>query len=164
MTSPLRRGALIAGGSALALFAFMFLDWFADAGQAADLARRAREAAEELGLDGRDEGAFAPVDGWSGLGWLQVGLVISAIVLSLIFAVMTFTQAAVSPPVALSAIVTGIGVVAFLGLLYALINPPGSDTDREVGLYLGILASAGIVAGGYLGMQEEPAGTSPYPR
>ena len=141
----------------------MFLDWFADAGQAADLARRAREAAEELGLDGRDEGAFAPVDGWSGLGWLQVGLVISAIVLSLIFAVMTFTQAAVSPPVALSAIVTGIGVVAFLGLLYALINPPGGDTDREVGLYLGLLASAGIVGGGYLGMQEEPPGASPYP-
>jgi hypothetical protein len=161
MSSPLRRGALIAGGSALALFAFMFLDWFADSGEAADLARRAREAAEQLGLDARNEGTFAAVDGWSGLGWLQIGLVISAIVLSLAFAVVTFTEAAVSPPVALSALVTGIGAIAFLGLLYALVNPPGSETERELGLYLGLLANAGIVGGGYLGMQEEPAGAGP---
>jgi len=136
MNSPLRRGALIAGGSALALFAFMFFDWY--------------------------EGAFAPIDGWSGLGWLQVVLVIAAISSAIVFAVVTFTEAAVSPPVALSAIVTAVGLATFLALFYSVINPPGAETDREIGLFLGLLATAGIVAGGYLGMQEEPPGASPY--
>ncbi len=162
MNSPLRRGALIAGGSALALFAFMFFDWFVDGGQAADLARKAQQAARELGLDARDEGAFAPIDGWSGLGWLQVVLVIAAISSAIVFAVVTFTEAAVSPPVALSAIVTAVGLVTFLALFYSVINPPGAETDREIGLFGGLLATAGIVAGGYLGMQEEPPGASPY--
>ena len=162
MSSPLRRGALIAGGSALALFAFMFFDWFADGGQAAEDAQRAREVAQELGLDARDEGTFAAVDGWSGLGWLQVVFVIAAISSAIVFAVVTFTEAAVSPPVALSAIVTAVGLVKFLALFYSVINPPGAETDREIGLFLGLLATAGIVGGGYLGMQEEPRGASPY--
>ena len=157
MNSPLKRGALIAGGSALALFVFMFFDWFADSSQAADLAERARQAAEELGLDGRSEGSFAPESGWSGLGWLQIGLVISAIVLSLAFAVTTFAEQSPGSPVALSALLAGLGVITFLALLYALINPPGSETERELGLYLGLLATAGIVGGAYIGMQEEKA-------
>jgi hypothetical protein len=160
-SSPLKRGALIAGGSAVALFIVMFFDWFADAGQAADLARRAREAAEELGLDPRDEGAFAPVNGWSGLGWFQVALVISAIVMAIAFAAATYTEAAVGTPVALSSIVTGTGAIAFLALLYALINPPGDEVEREFGLYLGILATAGITYGGYLGMQEDRPPSGP---
>ncbi len=56
MTSPLSRGALIAGGSALALFVFMFFDWFADGGAGGRPRPRAHdEAAEQLGLDARDE-------------------------------------------------------------------------------------------------------------
>jgi len=91
-----------------------------------------------------------------------VVFVIAAISSAIVFAVVTFTEAAVSPPVALSAIVTAVGLVTFLALFYSVINPPGAETDREIGLFLGLLATAGIVGGGYLGMQEEPRGASPY--
>lgn len=162
MRSTLNRGALIAGGSALALFAVMFIDWFADGGQAADLARRAQEAAEQLGLDPNEHasGAYSPENGWLGLGWLQLLLVGGAMLSAFAFAVVTFTQAAVSTPIALSAIVTGIGILAFFAVLFSLINPPGNEIDRQLGLYLGLVASAGIVLGGYLGMQEERPGFS----
>ena len=160
MSSPLTRGALIAGGSALALFVFLFFNWFADGGVAADIARENIEAAEQLGIDSNSEdtGAYSPESGWSGLGWLQLILVISAIAGGLVFAVVTFTEAAVSTPVALAAIVTGVGLLAFVALLYAVIKPPGGDDiDRQFSLFLGLLATAGITVGGYLGMQEESA-------
>jgi hypothetical protein len=61
--------------------------------------------------------------------------------------------------VALSSLAAGIGGLAFLLVLYRIINPPGEgDVDREIGIWLGLLATAGITAGGWLGMQEE--GTS----
>jgi hypothetical protein len=43
-------------------------------------------------------------------------------------------------------------------VLYRLINPPGDGLGREIGIWLGLLTTAGITYGGYLGMQEE--GTS----
>jgi formate hydrogenlyase subunit 3/multisubunit Na+/H+ antiporter MnhD subunit len=69
------------------------------------------------------------------------------------------TGASVSLPVAGSAVVTGIGALAFLLVLYRIIDPPGGDgVGREVGVWLGLIATAGITYGGYVGMQEE--GTS----
>jgi hypothetical protein len=62
----------------------------------------------------------------------------------------------VSLPVAGSAVTAGIGAIAFLLVLYRLIDPPG-DSGREIGVWLGLLATAGITYGGYEGMQEEGA-------
>jgi len=71
----------------------------------------------------------------------------------------------VSLPVAGSALTAGIGAFAFLLVLFRLISPPGDsvagqdiDLSRDIGIWLGLLATAGITYGGYQGMQEE--GTS----
>ena len=72
------------------------------------------------------------------------------------FAIIDMSGASVSLPVAGSAITTGIGAIAFLLVLYRLINPP-DDLGREIGIWLGLLATAGITYGGYEGMQEEGA-------
>jgi hypothetical protein len=69
-------------------------------------------------------------------------------------------------PVALSAIATGLGVISLIILLIYVISPPnfsiaGSASiglDRKIGIWLGLIATAGVAVGGYLAMQEE--GTS----
>ena len=78
------------------------------------------------------------------------------------------------PPVALSAIVTGIGILGVLLVLFRIISPPdigdfdfglgfggvdtGLDTSRSIGVFLGFLATIGVAVGGWLAMQDE--GTS----
>src|SRR4051794_6623878 len=69
-------------------------------------------------------------------------------------------------PVALSAIAPGLGVISLIILLIYVISPPnfsiaGSASiglDRKIGIWLGLIATAGVAVGGYLAMQEE--GTS----
>jgi hypothetical protein len=64
----------------------------------------------------------------------------------------------VSYPVAGSATTTLLGVIAFLCVLFRLIDPPGSgDITREIGVWLGLVGSAGVALGGYLGIQEPGA-------
>ena len=79
--------------------------------------------------------------------------------------------AAVSMPVSPGAIITGLGGIAFLLILFRLIftpdaggdvsdfAPAGVDVDVDVsskiGLFLGFLASIGMAVGGWLTMQEE---------
>jgi hypothetical protein len=66
-------------------------------------------------------------------------------------------------PVALSAITTALGVISVVILFIYLISPPGLpfgevrdvDLDRDIGIWLGLIATAGIAGGGYLSMQEE---------
>jgi uncharacterized membrane protein YfcA len=66
-------------------------------------------------------------------------------------------------PVTLSAITTALGVIAFVILLIYLISPPSYSVtgfvsvslDRKVGIWLGLIATAGVALGGYMAMQEE---------
>ena len=98
------------------------------------------------------------VNAWEAFDFTDLILFL-AVVVAIAFAGITLSGASVSLPVAASALTCGIGGLAFLFVLYRFINPPGEGSvDREIGLYLGLLATAGITVGGYLGMQEE--GTS----
>lgn len=65
----------------------------------------------------------------------------------------------VSYPVAGSAIACGAGLLAFALVLFRILDPPfdyEGGIDREPGIWLALVASAGIVFGGYLGMKEDP--------
>jgi hypothetical protein len=70
-------------------------------------------------------------------------------------------------PVALSAITTALGVIGFVILLIYLISPPSysvsgfgsASLDRKVGIWLGLIATAGVALGGYMAMQEEGTAT-----
>jgi len=119
------RGALIAGLAGVALFLIMFTGWFGESG-------------------------------WSSLGWFAVAVLAAAMLSAVAFAVVHFAGASVSLPPALSTLTAAFGGAAFVITLYRAIDPPGSgDVERELGVYLGLLATAAIAVGGYLGMQEE---------
>jgi hypothetical protein len=82
----------------------------------------------------------------------------AAAIAALAGAIVTLTGLSVSYPVAGSAVSCGIGALAFLLILYRLLDPPlDGEVDRELGIWLGLVTSAGIAVGGYLGMQEAGA-------
>ena len=67
---------------------------------------------------------------------------------------------------ALSAIPAAVGIGAAIVVLIYLISPPGFptfgtdsgfdvDLSRKLGVYLGLIATLGIAAGGWMAMQEE---------
>lgn len=129
--SRLSRGQLVAGASALLLFIFMFFSWFS------------------IDFPGNSVG----FSGWDALGWLEVLLLLLAIVAGVAFAAMAFMAQSPRLPVAPAAIVAGLGIVAVLLVVIRLIDPV-LDLDRSIGLFLGLIAAAGIAFGGFLGMQE----------
>jgi hypothetical protein len=156
-TGNVGRGALIAGVSGVALFIIMFFSWFgADVADALDIPAGvpediAEQAAEQSGVD-----FDTTANAWQSFDFIDLILLL-AVIVSVGVAAIDMTGASVSLPVAGSAVVTGIGALAFLLVLYRLINPPG-ELGREFGVWLGLIATAGITYGGYVGMQEE--GTS----
>jgi hypothetical protein len=152
-TANVGRGTLIAGVSGVLLFIFMFFSWFGvdvagsiPEGISEDIAN---QAIEQSGID-------TTANAWQSFDWIDLILLL-AVIASVGFAVIDMSGASVSLPVAGSAVTAGIGAIAFLLVLYRLINPPGDGTGREIGVWLGLIATAGITYGGYEGMQEEGA-------
>ena len=134
-TNRLNMGEMVAGGSGVLLFLVMFIDWF--------------------------EGANA----WQSFALIDWVLLLAAAA-GIGLAVLAATQTEVDLPIAASAIVTGIGALAVILVIYRIISPPdfgldffGADPDvgRSIGVFIGLLAAAGITVGGWLAMQEEGA-------
>jgi len=145
---------MIAAVSAAVLLLVMFiLDWFAvDLGED-DLG---------LGVTAIDTGANA----WQAFGFIDIVLFITILV-AIGLAVMAANAQSHNLPVAGSALVAGLGLLSVVLILYRIIDPPGADDipdgfdisiSREIGVFLGLIAAAGITYGGFAGMQEE--GTS----
>jgi hypothetical protein len=157
-TGNLGRGALIAGVSGVLLFIFMFFGWYGAPDVVDEAVEQAQQAAEALGVDAPAvEEADTTVNAWESFDFTDLILLL-AVLVSVGLAAVTLAGASASLPVAGSALTCGIGALAFLFVLYRTIDPPAEGLDREIGLWLGLLATAGIAVGGYLGMQEE--GTS----
>lgn len=145
--SRLNTGEKIAGVSALLLFIFMFFDWFTV------------EVTGGEGLFSVSEGGSA----WDALDVIPIILMV-AIIAALALAIIRLTDAVFEPPVSMAAIVAILGGISVLLILYRIIDPPldtdipGVEIGRSIGIYLGLLAAAGLTYGGYRAMQEE--GTS----
>lgn len=156
-TSNLGRGAMIAGISGVLLFIVMFFSWFGAPDEVDDVIQQSQQLGEQLGID---TGGVSDVDttanAWQAFDFIDLILLL-AVIVSVGLAVMTLMGASASLPVAGSALTCGIGALSLLLVLYRILDPP-EDASREIGVYLGLLATAGITFGGYLGMQEE--GTS----
>ena len=146
----LSTGEKVAAGSAILLFIFMFFTWFGV------------EVSGVGGFSGSVPGAGG--DAWDALEFIPIILVI-AIVAAIGVAVMRLTESAYEPPISMNAVVTVLGALSFLLILFRIIDPPsfGSfggvsvDGTVEIGIFLGLAAAAGITYGGYLAMKEEGA-------
>jgi hypothetical protein len=143
----LSTGEKIAGASAVLLFIFMFFDWFSV------------EVSGGNGLFSVSAGGNA----WEAFSWIDL-LMLLTIVVTVAVVVIRLADAIVEPPFSLNAAVAILGGLSVLFILYRIIDPPldtdiaGVEISRSIGIYLGLLAAAGITYGGYRAMQEE--GTS----
>lgn len=156
----LNTGEKLAGASGIALLLLMsLLDWFnVDVG-----------------------GGFADIDtgvnAWTAFSFIDIVLFLTALA-AIALAVIAATRTSVNLPVALSAVVAGLGILSVLLILFRIISPPdggagdfGIDVGRSIGVFLGLIAASGVAAGGWLAMQEEGAtftdrptgGTAPPP-
>lgn len=142
------RGALIAGIAGVALFIIMFFSWFG--------APSAEIVTPAGGIEidfGEVPGADTSFNAWQSFDFIDIVLLITVVV-AVGLAVMSAMGSSVNLPVAASALTAGLGILATLLVLYRIIDPP-FDADREIGVFLGLLATAGIAVGGWLSMQEE---------
>lgn len=140
----LRTGEKIAGASGVALILIMFIfDWFSVSA----------------------EGGVGPSFGgnaWEVFGGIDIVLFLAALA-GIGLAIMAASQSQVDIPVALSAITAGLGGLATLLVIYRIIDPPDGgfgdviDVSRSIGVFLGLIAAAGITYGGWVAMQEEGA-------
>jgi hypothetical protein len=155
-TAQAGRGTLIAGVSGLLLFIFMFFSWYGPPDEIGGV-EVPTDQLEAAGVD-------TSISAWQAFDLIDLVLLI-AVIVAIGVLVIEMTGASVSLPVAGSALTAGLGALAFLLVLFRLISPPGEgiagqdiDLSRDIGIWLGLLATAGITYGGYQGMQEE--GTS----
>ena len=140
----LSTGEKIAGVSAILLFIFMFFDWFT--------------VSASNGLVSVSVGGSA----WDALDVIPIILLI-AIAAAVGVAVVRLTEADFEPTISMNAVVAILGIISVLLVLYRIISPPdsgftGVSVDPAVGIFLGLIAAAGIAYGGYRAMQEEGAG------
>ena len=145
--NKLSQGEKIAGVSSILLFIFMFFDWF--------------YAEVTIGGSGASEG----VNAWDALDWIPIWLVIT-ILAALLIVALRLTDSRYEPPVSGNAIVSILGGVSFLLILYRIIDPPGGsasapgisfDVGPEFWIFVSLVCAAGIAYGAYKAMQEEGA-------
>ncbi|MGN6276213.1 MAG: hypothetical protein ACTHNP_09845 [Solirubrobacterales bacterium] len=137
----LSTGEKIAGVSGVLLFIFMFLDWFS------------------VSVSGGLFGVVASGNAWDWLDVIPIILLI-AIVAAVGVAVVRLTDAIFEPAISMNAVVAVLGAISFLLILYRIISPPDSgfsevSVSPAIGIFLGLIAAAGITFGGYRAMQEE---------
>jgi hypothetical protein len=152
--SRLRRSDQIVGGGAIALFIFLFFfKWYGYSSNAPSIA-------------GVNVNSSYSIDGWHAFQnsrWIWI--------ITIIVALGTVAIASgaleLKSPVQLGVLVAGLGALSTLTILYRIIHHPTASASFgsfhasvgiKIGIWLGLIAAAGITYGGYLGMQDE--GTS----
>lgn len=145
----LSTGEKVSAASAVLLFIFMFFDWF---------------GAEVSGVGGFSGSVPGGGSAWDALDVIPIFLML-AIVAAIGVAVVRLTDADLEPPVSMNAVVAALGGLAVLLILYRIVDPPGGggfggvsvETTLKFGIFLGLIAAAGIAYGGYSAMREEGA-------
>ena len=143
--SRLRTGELIAGISGVLLLIVMFFSWYGIGGAAGSI------------LSAAD--VDTTVNAWKAFDLTDLILFVTAVV-AIGAAVLAASGRSVALPVAASVVVTVLGIVVALLVLYRIVNQPGPNdvVDVKFGAYLGFLVCLGIAVGGFLSMADE--GTS----
>ena len=147
----LGRGEKIAAVSAVLLLLIMFIfSWFG------------------IDASGGTFSASAGANAWESFGLIDLILFITAVA-AIALAVMRANAQDIDAPLSPAAVVAGLGILSVVLILFRIISPPdfgvgdlgdlaGVEVGREIGVFLGLIAAAGIAYGGYEAMQER--GTS----
>jgi len=142
-TSRITFGEMVAAVSGLVLLIVMFFPWY-------------QVEAETAGFKASESGNAWEVFAFIDLLLLLVVLV--AIGVAVARAAGAMPAQLPAPP---GMIVAAAGALALLLIVFRLISIPGPDVDiggvdfdRQIGIFLGLLAAAGITFGGYTAMNE----------
>jgi hypothetical protein len=143
-----RLGEWIAGASAVALLALMFLEWFG---------AEPKEATREAIVSGK-----ADQSAWQAFGVLDIVLALTA-VMAIALVVVTATQRTPAVPIAFVSVTAFVAIAVTVWLAIRAAAPPAPEgsnleTTRKSGLWLGLAACAGIAAGALAGMRDESPG------
>ncbi len=152
----LGQGERVAGVSGVLLVVFMFaFNWFG-----------LKLEAGVVALPNEITG-----DAWGSYDFTDIVLFISALA-AIGLALLAASEREVRLPAA-SAIVAGLGLLSVLLVVISIISPPnlggvdvsgpGIDHERKIGVWLGLIAAAGVAAGGYMAMREEETSSGPSP-
>jgi hypothetical protein len=182
--NKLGTGLTIAAAAAVVLLVVMFLSWFqlngvtatADAGTLPEGVPSTLELnSDQLQSEADSAGESRSRNAWQSFSIIDI-ILIATVLAAVGVALLRASDRSVQAPVSLATIVGALGVLATVLVLFRLISPPdllnafGSsgdipdnvavDTDvgRQFGIFLGLLAAAGVAYGGWRAMQEE--GTS----
>jgi hypothetical protein len=141
-------GEKIASVSAILLFVFTFFDWFGV------------EVTGVNGFSGTVPGSGGSA--WDALDFIPIVLVLT-IIAALGVAALRLADSPYEPPIAANTIVAVLGGLSVLLILFRIVVPPSFadfggvsvDATLKIGIFLGLIAAAGIAYGGYSAMREE---------
>jgi hypothetical protein len=138
----LSQGQMVAAVSAILLFIISFLPWFSIGAVAVTVA-------------GTTVGGSVNRSMWEFENPLDIYLLI-VILVALVPAALTLLGEGADAPMApiATALLGGVGTL----LIFYQLFDHGDGASIKFGLILGLIATAGITAGGYLSMQEDAGG------
>jgi hypothetical protein len=142
----LTQGEKIAGISAILLFIFMFFDWYGVT---------ISGGGESINLGGGG-------NAWDALDFIPILLLI-AIVATVAIVIIEAGDTDIELPAHGAAIVTVLGVISFLLILFRIIDTPtfasfggvSAEGTVKFGIFLSLIAAAGMAFGGWRTIQEE---------
>jgi hypothetical protein len=142
----LNTGEKIAAGSGILLFIFMFFDWFS----------------VSISGGGGFSGSAGGGSAWDALEFIPIVLVVTILV-ALAVAALRLSDSTYEPPVSANMVVAALGALSALLILYRIVDAPGGgsfggfsvDVSPAFGIFISLIAAAGIAYGGYRAMQEE---------
>jgi hypothetical protein len=143
----LKGGEVVAVLAAVLLFAFMFFSWYGS------------EISGQAGTIHFGDGAGAGGSAWATLKVISFVLMLT-IAVTIGAALLALRDSKWKPAIPPSAAVAVLGGLSFLLILFRIVFPPGFGTlggvavnaTLELGIFLGLLAAAGIAYGGYRAM------------
>jgi hypothetical protein len=146
--SRLRTGEMVAGIAGIALFVFLFFDWFG------------------AGVEGFDTGG---VSGWDGLGTDVTGFIVFlAAVAGPALALLAMLGQRLNLPAPRGAGTAALGLLAAAIIVWRIFANPG---DLKVGLFLGLAAAVALAVGALMALREDgiealapPSGPGPARR
>jgi hypothetical protein len=131
-SSRLRTGEMIAAIGGLALFVFLFFDWFG------------------AGIEGFDGGGLS---GWDGLGDDVTGFVVFlAAVAGPALALLAMSGQKLNLPTPRGGGTAVLGLLSVAIIVWRIFANPG---DLKVGIFLGLVAAAAIAAGALIALRED---------
>ena len=134
----LRHGEWIAGVSGAVLLVALFLDWYSAAG------------------------GTVTANAWETFSVTDVILAFAAL-FGISLAVTALTQRSPAVPQSVGALTVPVAFVGAVLVLIKLLSLPNGADGRELGLYLGVAATLGVLIGAWrsIGDQSFPKGASP---